>query len=1026
EGLSVYVGKTNAPIEERKTYMVRVGGEMSLKLAPGTYRLAAKLGSYSSPGRDISIVEPDPQTHFTTMLNGKYNVIGKQYEKVLKTCEGAEFLAREIKEAGYNTFMGMSYSLQRHNRKNTAIEQLVRERPSLGPWESYYQPSGRDRFMNAAVRNNLRFYENIFSHHDSMLPRHKAFLAAAERYASLELESMRHSPVFQGVCLYDEFYHSGGVHTAAIKDMFLKAQQMGFRERYDGLTVAEAKKALDRFVSRPPGRRRTEDVEKYRLWKEHEDWQWERFSRRMNGAIKDVMPSARTFALQRFGGGNGSNIAHNGPSERVFGPLDIASCVMYKDGGFGDRPVFAPMQADVLRIRKNIPVWTQLHCFHGPGIYGRHLLRQAFFALSQKVEGFSFFTIGFDPENPRQLDNRDTIRTIAAELCRPYGDFFMACEKGYKKVGIYYSRTAAHLRQRKSLKLSYACEGLWVGCMRAGYPADFLYDTDIIEGRGMEYDVVFAPGWELVGECPPSIQKALKRLVNAGKIVATERSSKLPVKGISRLQSSLDEYDDKLGGAFPRYVDFETEMVWNRSEKTTQLVGDFLSKHIEPAGLVQKAEGAEELPVHVGPDWLKCGRGQYMIIPNFAYTRFDGLYKTLYQAPDRPTVKFPEKNPKCYDMLEMRSVEVEREDDWMIVRPDFRYYPGKIYAFLPREIGGVSLKASPEVKAGETIQYQARVTDDAGRTINAGFPIEIKLEHPLGKTLYDVYRVAKPVYSGAYAMPVNITPGNWTLSVRELIGGAIAKTKIKVGRGALPVGQYDATTVFVHDGAQIRRFLKNNKDVIIARSESQQWLVPAARELSARLKKMGIQAEIKNIDGIVRTAGDWNRKNPTADGTRMWRGTVVAPGLFVDAPVIVLGRRYENRLVEALIGRGTVPEPLTENFPGQGRAVVGHVRRAFSNEYDTLYVLSRDETGIKRGIKKLLSPEADVSASVHPELVEPKVQTDAKLVKQVRQDWAPSSYRQNIWGEDLIRTIDVDPVSGRILVGTFGYGYNLF
>ncbi|MBS3764583.1 MAG: hypothetical protein KGZ25_14895, partial [Planctomycetes bacterium] len=738
------------------------------------------------------------------------------------------------------------------------------------------------------------------------------------------------------------------------------------------------------------------------------------------------MPEGRTFTLQRFGGGNGSNIAHNGPSENVFGPLNIASCMMYKDGGFGDRPVFAPMQADVLRIRKNIPVWTQLHCFHGPGIYGRHLLREVFFGLSQKIEGFSYFTIGFDPESPNQLDNRDTIRTIARELCQPYGDFFMACERGYKKVGIYYSRTAAHLRQRKSLKLSDACEGLWVGCMRAGYPADFLYDSDIIEGEGMEYDVIFAPGWELAGECPPEIQNALKRLVNAGKIVATERASKLPVDGITKLNSPLDEYDDKLGGAFPRYVDFETEMVWNRSEKTTKLVGEFLSKHIEPAGIVEKAPAAEELPVHVGPDWLKCGRGQYMVMANFAYTRFDGLYKTLYQAPDRPRVKFPEKNPACYDVLEMRPIEVKTEDDWMELEPDFRYYPGKIYAFLPREIGGVHLKASPEISAGETIQYRATVTDNKGRPINAGFPVEVKIQHPLGKTLYQVYRVAKPEYSGTYTMPVNVTPGNYTLSVRELIGGAVARIKVKVGRGKFPGGKYDGTTVFVHDGKKIERFLRNNTKVIIARSDSQEWLLPVARELGDRLKKEGIEAEIKPVKELLRTAGPWDRENPIPDGTRMWRGTVVAPGLFVDAPLIVLGRRYENRLVEALIGRGTVPEPLTANFPGQGRAVIGHVRRAFSNEHDTLYVLSRDESGLKRGVEKLLSVDADEPVPVRPKLVEASGATEAKLAGPDVQDWAPSSFRRGIWGEDLVRTIDVDPVSGRILVGTFGYGYNLF
>ena len=57
------------------------------------------------------------------------------------------------------------------------------------------------------------------------------------------------------------------------------------------------------------------------------------------------------------------NLAPNGTPTDVFTGLDIAASVMYKDGGVGDRPVFAPMQADVMRVRDDLPVWTQLHNF---------------------------------------------------------------------------------------------------------------------------------------------------------------------------------------------------------------------------------------------------------------------------------------------------------------------------------------------------------------------------------------------------------------------------------------------------------------------------------------------------------------------------------------------------------------------------------------------------------------------------------------------------------------------------------------
>ena len=122
----------------------------------------------------IKIVEPEPRTHFTTLLNGKYNVLGASptgYSQVVKTGRGADELAGEITAMGYNTFMGMNYDMSRIHRHGLDLEQVVRERPELGPWESYYQPSGRDRFLNAAVRHNLAFYEDIFSEHDAAFDR---------------------------------------------------------------------------------------------------------------------------------------------------------------------------------------------------------------------------------------------------------------------------------------------------------------------------------------------------------------------------------------------------------------------------------------------------------------------------------------------------------------------------------------------------------------------------------------------------------------------------------------------------------------------------------------------------------------------------------------------------------------------------------------------------------------------------------------------------------------------------------------
>jgi len=66
---------------------------------------------------------------------------------------------------------------------------------------------------------------------------------------------MRYSPVFKGVCLYDEFYNSGDNGNIATAELNYAAQELAYREKYakEGYTSARAMKALDRY-GRPPRR----------------------------------------------------------------------------------------------------------------------------------------------------------------------------------------------------------------------------------------------------------------------------------------------------------------------------------------------------------------------------------------------------------------------------------------------------------------------------------------------------------------------------------------------------------------------------------------------------------------------------------------------------------------------------------------------------------------------------------------------------------------------------------------------------
>src|SRR5205823_5269369 len=146
---------------------------------------------------------------------------------------------------------------------------------------------------------------------------------------------------------------------------------------------------------------------------------------------------------------------------------------------------------------------------------------------------------------------------------------------------------------------------------------------------------------------------------------------------------------------------------------------------------------------------------------------------------------------------------------------------------------------------------------------------------------------------------------------------------------------------------------KNQRDgedaiapIVIALDDEQPWCRPHAEKLVADLKARGRAAKIVAVSEAIRIPNDWSTEIPALDGGRLWRGELVDPGLFMDAPLILLGRRYENRLTEALTRRDALPELVSTHFPGPGKAVISWTRRAFSNFHDTLAVLANDDDGL--------------------------------------------------------------------------------
>ena len=168
---------------------------------------------------------------------------------------------------------------------------------------------------------------------------------------------------------------------------------------------------------------------------------------------------------------------------------------------------------------------------------------------------------------------------------------------------------------------------------------------------------------------------------------------------------------------------------------------------------------------------------------------------------------------------------------WQSLQADMRYYPGKIFAFLPAAIDRVKLEAAGAITSGDEINYRVSVVDSTGKTIDAGFPLEIRLIDPAGTLLYHVYRAASPEYRGAYTLPANSRSGDWKLRVRELISGVWSEATINVKPGDLPKAKLDERHVWVRDGDKITRTLAAGDEVWLLVDDRQATIQPHADRL---------------------------------------------------------------------------------------------------------------------------------------------------------------------------------------------------
>ena len=1112
--------KTPREIQSADSLHFWLNGDLTVRLAPGRYRVAARAAKLTAAEFAFNLVHPEKPTNFVNLLHGKYSSIEKWADNLDRSRDGqwtSEILAEELEQIGINrlilTRMGSPIGRYYRSEPERRLEDLYRTGPTLPHWQSIYYPTGRERMMNSFLRHGIDFSLDLFSYEDDGQPSHLPHVIGSQRYTALQMQAMRHNPANLGFCAFNERYSSPGSNwPKGMLEVHMQALMQRFMDTYK-ISTSDAMRSKERFLNRPPAQRDVADLEKFRPAGAWSDFQYDDFVRRTTEAANKTTSGLYNTTIFRSFAGVGGYITGCGYPRTMYEPLQWATTLHYKDGfGFGSAVLFTPQLADVLQFRDNLETVPAI-CLWGNGMPSVQIYtKQLFGGLSQRADGIATFMFGYDFQTGAgdARSDRDLMQDVYRDLLTPYGDWLRSLDRGYRQVAVYYSRLAEELSSAKHVQPDRQAEGVWIACLRAGFPADYLVDEQILDGNGERYKVLFVPGFSVEKEAPANVLAELRRLVRNGVTVIVDKRSKLnlEIDGLVRMDDGFDRFSlyTHQGFWFPNHWDADWILMEKLTNSLTALLCKELPKYVQPAC---------ESDLNISPDWLQRGELSLLVVPDFQYPKFTYEHIEQFHEPFVKELRLPNRGTVCYDVLENEPVPVKADGDRAVITADVRHYGGKLYAFLPAKIGGVRLSATKSVAAGEAIGYQVEVLDDAGRPFNASFPVKIEITaangagdvgadgvRPTDNVGADprvrpgqaraiqgiaspaptktIYRAAAPRYEGRYVPGLNAPAGTWKIRATELISGSSAEADVAVGPSARPQPiPADTAMVWTADVQAIRTFMKAGKEIVIPLESTQQWARVQAQRLADGLRAAGVNAKLVDADDVIRPIG-----NNVLDAYHSWRMEVYPPPMKVEHPVIAIGKRGESRLIEALLDYSVLADVPSALHPGPGRALIQYVWNAYSVEDDLVCVSVSDDEGLRRAVDWLVGADHVDGARGEPLLIDgvrpdgaDNVGADARVRPGQAQGPAPTSasvgadgvrpeppqaspasnrtykpaitapravpanvemaagkpgppekqsFRARYSREDEVRVLSFDPASGRIIIGTKGWGHNIF
>ncbi len=417
---------------------------------------------------------------------------------------------------------------------------------------------------------------------------------------------------------------------------------------------------------------------------------------------------------------------------------------------------------------------------------GPDYARQAtWLVMSQRPDILCYYSAGkLSPDNPT-LDTSyaspetfDAIGQTCDELVQPFGPAIRASKRVQPEVALLMSAASTWFSASPNLP-GYPNEQTLPFAsllMMNHVPFDVLLDEDIAEGALDRYRVLVLPRADTLTQ---SMCERIKTFAEAGGAVIAD-ALRADIPGAQRTSFDFSPLRKVDGKALAEGDAMSAEEMRAMMEGYASDLAPLL------AGVARTA--AAESP-RVLTNALEAGVARYHFFVNDDRTygpRF-GEWKLRFELGVRQTAQVSidvTGRPVLYDMLQRGEIAYETSGGWARFTLDIPAARGKLIASLPEAIGSVRI-AGPETCApGQPVDLTIEVLSASGNPFKSAHPLRVEVSDPrAGESEWSRYTTTRDgICVFRFVPAINEAPGNWEVTVTELVSGKKAEHRVECGK----------------------------------------------------------------------------------------------------------------------------------------------------------------------------------------------------------------------------------------------------